>query len=213
MAGLLERGLEEEGHAVDVAGRGEDALWMARATRLRRDRARPDAPGSGRLRRVPRAARRRSVWTPVLLLTARDAVDDRVVGLDAGADDYLVKPFAFAELLARLRALMRARPDRASRRARASGDLRLDPAPHAHLARRAASSTSRRRSSPCSSSSCAARARRSRAAQLLERCLGHGLRAPLEHRRRLRRLPAREDRQAVRPALAGDSAPSRLSAA
>jgi two-component system OmpR family response regulator len=76
---------------------------------------------------VCRDLRRQEIWTPILLLTARDAVDDRVVGLDAGADDYLVKPFAFSELLARLRALRRRTP--VERPAVLEvGDLRLDPA-------------------------------------------------------------------------------------
>ena len=126
MAALLGRGLTEEGHAVDVAGRGEDALWMADAVSydaIVLDLMLPGLDGFA----VCRQLREREVWTPVLLLTARDAVDDRVVGLDAGADDYLVKPFAFAELLARLRALKRRGvPERPV--ALQVGDLRLDPA-------------------------------------------------------------------------------------
>ena len=128
MASLLERALAEEGHAVDVAGRGEDALWMARAATydaIVLDLMLPGQDGFS----VCRELRAQEIWTPVLLLTARDAVDDRVYGLDAGADDYLVKPFAFAELLARLRALKRRN---ASERpvALQVGDLRLDPAQH-----------------------------------------------------------------------------------
>jgi two-component system OmpR family response regulator len=128
MASLLERALAEEGHAVDVAGRGEDALWMARAAAydaILLDLMLPGQDGFS----VCRELRAQEIWTPVLLLTARDAVDDRVYGLDAGADDYLVKPFAFAELLARLRALKRRS---ASERpvALQVGDLRLDPAQH-----------------------------------------------------------------------------------
>lgn len=126
MARLLERGLAEEGHAVDVTGRGEDALWMARAVSydaIVLDLMLPGLDGFT----VCRELRAQEVWTPVLLLTARDAVDDRVFGLDAGADDYLVKPFDFAELLARLRALKRRgfseRPVTLH-----VGDLRLDPA-------------------------------------------------------------------------------------
>src|SRR5260370_11786393 len=106
MARLLERGLREEGHAVDVTGRGEEALWMARAApydAIVLDVMLPGGDGFS----VCRELRDQQVWTPVILLTARDAVDDRVAGLDAGADDYLVKPFAFKELLARLRALSR----------------------------------------------------------------------------------------------------------
>ena len=126
MAKLLERGLREEGHAVDVTGRGEDALWMARATpydAIVLDVMLPGGDGFS----VCRELRAHDVWTPVLLLTALDAVDDRVSGLDAGADDYLVKPFAFSELLARLRALRRREPVERPV-VLTVGDLRLDPA-------------------------------------------------------------------------------------
>src|ERR1700746_2707155 len=105
---LLRRGLREEGYAADVADRGEEALWMARAVpyaAIVLDVVLPGTVGVVFCRRL----RRDGVWTPVLMLTARDAVDDRVVGLDAGADDYLTKPFHFGELLARLRALTRRR--------------------------------------------------------------------------------------------------------
>jgi two-component system, OmpR family, response regulator len=126
MAKLIARGLTEEGHAVDVAGRGEDALWMAGSVSydaIVLDVMLPGLDGFA----VCMELRRQGVWTPVLLLTARDAVDDRVSGLDTGADDYLVKPFAFAELLARLRALTRRAP--AERPVELQvGDLRLDPA-------------------------------------------------------------------------------------
>jgi two-component system OmpR family response regulator len=128
MAKLLERGLREEGHAVDVTGRGEDVVWMARAApydAIVLDVMLPGGDGFS----VCRELRRNEIWTPVLLLTARDAVDDRVGGLDAGADDYLTKPFAFEELLARLRALTRRAP--VERPAVLEvGDLRLDPAAH-----------------------------------------------------------------------------------
>ena len=126
LASLLRRGLTEEAYAADVATSGEDALWMARATEydaIVLDRMLPGVDGVEVCRRL----RADGVWTPVLMLTARDAVEDRVGGLDAGADDYLTKPFAFAELLARLRALARRgaveRPT-----VLAVGDLRLDPA-------------------------------------------------------------------------------------
>jgi two-component system OmpR family response regulator len=126
MASLLERGLREEGHAVDVTDRGEEALWMARAVpydAIVLDVMLPGGDGFS----ICRELRESEVWTPVLLLTARDAVDDRVVGLDAGADDYLVKPFSFSELLARLRALRRRAP--VERPAVLEvGELRLDPA-------------------------------------------------------------------------------------
>jgi two-component system OmpR family response regulator len=126
MAALVRRGLVEEGHAADVAAQGEDALWMAEAHPydvIVLDLMLPGWDGYETCRRLRKAG----VWAPVLMLTARDAVDDRVAGLDAGADDYLVKPFSLAELLARLRALVRRggveRPTDL-----VVGDLRLDPA-------------------------------------------------------------------------------------
>src|ERR687895_1637337 len=109
MAGLIRRGLREEGLAADVAIRGEDALWMAQATSydaIVLDVMLPGIDGFETCRRL----REDGVWTPVLLLTARDSVEDRVAGLDGGADDYLTKPFSLAELLARLRALARRGP-------------------------------------------------------------------------------------------------------
>ena len=126
LAALLGRGLREEGHAVDVAERGEDALWMARAVTYDAvvlDVMLPGLDGFS----VCRELRESKVWTPVLLLTARDAVEDRVSGLDAGADDYLVKPFSFSELLARLRALVRRVPVERPVVIQV-GDLGLDPA-------------------------------------------------------------------------------------
>jgi two-component system, OmpR family, response regulator len=126
MGRLLERGLTEEGHAADVARSGDDALWMAAATEYDAIVLDVMLPGRDGFE-VCRELRERGVWSPVLMLTARDAVRDRVEGLDAGADDYLAKPFAFAELLARLRALVRRgaveRPAVLE-----VGDLRLDPA-------------------------------------------------------------------------------------
>ena len=126
LAALLARGLREEGHAADVAGRGEDALWMAPAAQYDAIVLDIMLPGIDGLETC-RELRRLEVWTPVLMLTARDAVGDRVTGLDAGADDYLTKPFSFDELLARLRALNRRVP--AERPVTVEvGDLRLDPA-------------------------------------------------------------------------------------
>jgi two-component system OmpR family response regulator len=128
MAQLLKRGFVEEGHAADVADRGEDALWMAGATAydaIVLDVMLPGMDGYVTCREL----RVRGIWTPVLLLTARDAVDDRVTGLDAGADDYLTKPFSFAELLARLRALVRRVPAERPTTLEVD-DLRLDPAAH-----------------------------------------------------------------------------------
>jgi two-component system OmpR family response regulator len=125
MAALLRRGLSEEGLAVDVAEEGERALLMAGSTdydAVVLDVMLPGIDGFETCRRL----RRDGVWAPVLMLTARGSLDDRVVGLDGGADDYMVKPFAFAELLARLRALVRRgtveRPPVIE-----VGELRLDP--------------------------------------------------------------------------------------
>jgi two-component system OmpR family response regulator len=126
MAGLLRRGLSEEGVAADVTGLGDDALWMAGATEydaIVLDVMLPGMDGFELCRRLREAGR----WSPVLMLTARDSVEDRVAGLDAGADDYLVKPFSFSELLARLRSLAR-RPPLERPTVVTVGDLRLDPA-------------------------------------------------------------------------------------
>ena len=101
-----ERGLAEEGHAVDVARTGEDALWMARSVEYDAIVLDLMLPGMNGIE-VCCGLRESEVWSPVLMLTARDAVSDRVAGLDAGADDYLPKPFSFVELLARLRSLAR----------------------------------------------------------------------------------------------------------
>jgi two-component system OmpR family response regulator len=128
MASLIRRGLTKEGLAVDVAKSGEDGLWMAQASDydvIVLDVMLPGINGFETCRRL----RTSGIWAPVLMLTARDSVDDRVAGLDTGADDYLVKPFAFAELLARLRALVR-RGDGERPSVLEVGDLRLDPATH-----------------------------------------------------------------------------------
>jgi two-component system OmpR family response regulator len=126
MAGLIQRGLRKEAMAADIAANGEDALWMAQATEydaIVLDVMLPGVDGFEVCRRL----RDEGVWTPILMLTARDAVRDRVAGLDVGADDYLIKPFSYAELLARLRALVRRGP--VERPAELEvGDLRLDPA-------------------------------------------------------------------------------------
>ena len=126
MASLLRRGLQEEGHAVDLARTGDDALWMARAAEYDAVVLDLMLPGLDGLE-VCRRLRDGGVWAPVLMLTARDGVEDRVAGLDAGADDYLPKPFSFAELLARLRALVR-RGAGERPAVLEVGDLRLDPA-------------------------------------------------------------------------------------
>jgi two-component system OmpR family response regulator len=128
IAALLRRGLSEEGHPTDVATCGEDAIWMSQAHEydaILLDVMLPGIDGFETCRRLRDAA----VWAPVLMLTARDAIADRVAGLDVGADDYLAKPFSFEELLARLRALKRrggtARPSVVE-----VGPLALDPASH-----------------------------------------------------------------------------------
>ena len=126
MAGLLKRALQEEGHAVDIASDGPEGLWLATENAYEAvvlDVMLPGLDGIQLCRRL----RESGSWVPVLLLTARDSVGDRVRGLDAGADDYLVKPFSLLELAARLRALAR-RGDRPRPAVLAEGDLRLDPA-------------------------------------------------------------------------------------
>jgi two-component system OmpR family response regulator len=128
LAALVARALREEGHAADVTGLGKDALWMAESApydAIILDVMLPDLDGFEVLRRL----RSKRVWTPVLMLTARDAVSDRVTGLDTGADDYVTKPFSFEELLARLRAVVRRGPIERPTTLEA-GDLRLDPAAH-----------------------------------------------------------------------------------
>ena len=126
LGGLLRRGLSENGNAADLASRGEDALWMAKAHRYDAIVLDVMLPGLDGFQTCARL-RADGVWTPVLMLTARDAVEDRIAGLDSGADDYLTKPFSIAELRARLRAVVRRgaleRPAILE-----VGDLRLDPA-------------------------------------------------------------------------------------
>jgi two-component system OmpR family response regulator len=128
MAGLLRRGLTEEGYAVDIARNGVDAVWLATEQSFDAivlDIVLPDIDGFEVCRRVRRA----NCWAPLLMLTARDAVADRVRGLDAGADDYLMKPFALEELFARVRSLVRRGPRERSAVLEV-GDLTLDPAEH-----------------------------------------------------------------------------------
>ena len=126
LAALVARALREEGHPADVAALGADAIWMARSVpydAIVLDVMLPDLDGFEVVRRL----RAKEVWTPVLMLTARDAVIDRVDALDSGADDYLTKPFSFAELFARLRAVARRVPVERPTTLEI-GDLRLDPA-------------------------------------------------------------------------------------
>jgi two-component system OmpR family response regulator len=122
---LLERGLREDSYAVDVAHTGEEAVWFGSEVEydiVVLDLMLPDIDGVEVLRRIRAAGSK----APVLVLTARDGIDDRVLGLDAGADDYLLKPFAFEELLARLRALTRRGPVERPTRI-VVGDLEVDP--------------------------------------------------------------------------------------
>ena len=126
MASLLKRGLQEENYAVDVAATAEDALWMGTEyvyDAVILDVMLPDGNGFDILRRLREEKR----WAPVIMLTAKDAVTDRVAGLDGGADDYLTKPFSFEELLARIRSLLR-RGTRERPAILSAGQLELDPA-------------------------------------------------------------------------------------
>nr|WP_282600057.1 response regulator transcription factor [Patulibacter sp. SYSU D01012] len=126
LAALMARGLRESGHAVDVADTGEEALWRAASTGYDVVLLDVGLPGIDGFETC-RLLRADGVTVPVLMLTARGAVDDRIAGLDAGADDYLAKPFDFGELEARLRALAR-RPPVAAAPVLTAGPLRLDPA-------------------------------------------------------------------------------------
>lgn len=126
MSSLLQRAFREDGYAVDVQGSGSDAVWMASECDFDAvilDVGLPDMDGFD----VCRQLRERARWMPILMLTARDGVPDRVHGLDAGADDYLCKPFEIEELRARVRALIRRRPG-ARPTVLSAGDLLLDPA-------------------------------------------------------------------------------------
>ncbi len=128
MARAIRRGLEREGWAVDTAADGEDALVLGREREydaLILDVMLPSRDGVS----VCATLRQEGHWAPVLMLTARDGVEDRIRGLDAGADDYLVKPFAFGELLARLRAVTRRAPSERPAVLKVA-DVELDPAAH-----------------------------------------------------------------------------------
>jgi len=129
MAAAIAKGLRREGYAVDTAVAGDDALLQARVYEydaIVLDVMLPSVNGFA----VCDTLRREGRWAPVLMLTARDQLEDRIRGLDVGADDYLVKPFSFPELLARLRAALRRRP-RERPAVLEVGDVSLDPATHA----------------------------------------------------------------------------------
>jgi heavy metal response regulator len=131
IAAFLERGLKEEGYAVDVVYNGNDAIDWALAVEydgIVLDVMLPGRDGYA----VCRELRERGLKTPILMLTARDAVDDRVTGLDVGADDYLIKPFAFKELVARLRAVLRRQGETRSNELHVA-DLTLDTLAHSAL--------------------------------------------------------------------------------
>jgi len=122
---FMQKGLREEGHAVDAAADGEEGGFLAEINEydlIILDLMLPKKNGVVMCREI----RDRGVETPVLMLTARDSVEDRVRGLDAGADDYMIKPFAFEELLARVRALLRRRSETRSP-ILSLGDLELNP--------------------------------------------------------------------------------------
>ena len=126
LAAGLRKGLEAEGFAVDVVHNGTDGIWMARETSFDAIILDVMLPGANGYQ-VCRTLRGEGNWTPILMLTAKDGVWDEVEGLDTGADDYLSKPFSYAVLVARLRALRR-RGARPRPTVLEAGDLRLDPA-------------------------------------------------------------------------------------
>jgi two-component system OmpR family response regulator len=128
LANAVARGLRHEGYAIDQVADGDAALWQAAVYAYDAIVLDIMLPGPDGLE-VCRVLRERECWAPVLMLTARGQVDDRIRGLDVGADDYLAKPFDFSELLARLRALLRRVP--AERPVRLEvGDVVVDPATH-----------------------------------------------------------------------------------
>jgi two-component system, OmpR family, response regulator len=128
LANALARGLRADGYAVDVVGTGDEALFNARVYAYDAVILDVMLPGMGGVE-VCQALRDEGRWWPVLMLTARDGVSDRIRGLDSGADDYLVKPFDYDELLARLRAVIR-RGGQERPAAIRVGDLVIDPAAH-----------------------------------------------------------------------------------
>ena len=128
LASLIQRALREQGMLVDVSATGEDALWMAASTAYDAIVLDINLPGVDGFE-VCRRLRADEIRTPILMLTARDGVEDRIAGLDTGADDYVLKPFDFGELFARVRALARRGPVARGPVLRV-GDLELDPATH-----------------------------------------------------------------------------------
>src|SRR5450755_3579553 len=185
MAVLLKRALEEEGHAVDVAADGPEGQWMATENAYAAIVLDVMLPGFDGIQ-LCRRLREAGIWVPVLMLTARDSVGDRVRGLDAGADDYLVKPFSLLELAARLRALSR-RDDRSrpGGQTRVAGRHRTAPVPEGVRAAGDVPAAPGPRPHPLTGH---------------RGHLGLRLRRRIERRRPVRELPAAQDRHTVRPA-------------
>ena len=150
IADFVARGLREAGFAVDQAADGDDGLQLAGAAQLRRRDRRRHAAEAAMASSLIKELRRRQVTTPVLILSARHTVDDRVSGLQAGGDDYLTKPFAFTELLARVQALIRRATAAPASTHLTVGDLTLDLRSRARGRAPAARSSSGRASSRCS---------------------------------------------------------------
>ena len=215
MANLLARGLREEGHAADVAGTGEDALWMARAVDYDAIVLDVMLPGIDGMETC-RSLREAGVWSPVLMLTARDAYADRITGLDVGADDYVLKPFSFGELLARLRALVRRAPHERPAVLEA-GRAAARPGTAPRVARRQGA-PALGEGVPTARGVHAATGPGALAGTAPRRGLGYGVREPLQHRRRLCAVApgadrSRRDRDRPRrriPAADGHSVISRL---
>ncbi len=128
IAGFIKRGLKEKGHAVDVASNGNDGLFQAQEVPYDLIVLDVMLPGKDGIF-ICRQLRKQNINVPILMLTARDDVEDKVSGLDAGADDYLTKPFQFAEFLARVRALLR-RKDGDKKTRLKIADLELDQITH-----------------------------------------------------------------------------------
>src|SRR3954471_9021415 len=199
MAALLTRGLQEDGYVVDIAATGTDAVWQAGEFDydiVVLDLMLPGLDGVEVCRQLRKIGR----WVPVLMLSARDGVDDRVRGLDAGADDYLAKPFSFAELSARVRALIRRgaieRPTELQ-----VADLRLDPATRQagrHRARPVGQGVRTARAVPAPPGRGADPHADPRAR------VGLRLRRRVQRRRPVRAVPAPQGRPAVRRRAVGD---------
>ncbi len=207
MAEGLRRGLEAEGFATDVAHTGPDGLWMAQEhpyDAIVLDLLLPGMNGY----RVCAELREAEIWTPILMLTAKDGEFDEAEALDTGADDFVTKPFSFVALVARLRALIR-RGALARPAVLAAGDLRLDPGGAARLAGRCGARLHRSRAGAARIPSAACRRGVLQDRDHRAR-LGRCVRGRREHRRGLRWPLAREARSPLRPASDRDDARSGL---